>query len=593
MRTEADVPIRRYGQLLVRYLRPQRGRALLLGVLLCTSIVLQLANPQIVRAFLDAASGTGPLEDLWVAALAFLAVAVVQQISAVATSYVSENVGWTATNLMRADLAEHCLRLDLSFHKRHTPGELIERIDGDVNALANFFSQLVVRVLGNGLVLAGVLVLMFREDWRLGLGFAVFAVLALASLNQVRNVAVPHFVTARQSTAAIIGFIQERIAGTEDIRSGGFVPHVMRRFYDLQRDRLRKQQKSASMGSFVFSTNQAVFTLGYGMTFTLGAWLFGAGALSLGAVYLAVHYMEMLQRPLSQITQQMEDLQKAGASVTRIDALLRTENAVPDGAGGAGGAGAPLPTGPLSVELDRVSFAYADEPEGHILSDVSFHLGPGKALGLLGRTGSGKSTLVKLVFRFHDATSGAVRVGGADVRTLRVADLRRRIGMVTQDVQLFHATVRQNLTFFQEGIPDEQIMAALERLGLSDWFRALPEGLDTELAAGAAGLSAGEQQLLAFTRVFLRDPGLVILDEASSRLDPATERLVEAAVDRLLEHRTAIVIAHRLHTVERADDVLVLEGGRVVEYGPRARLGADAGSRYGRLLRTGAELALA
>jgi len=594
-----DVPIGRYGQLLGRYVRPQRGRAVLLGVLLTFTICLQLANPQILRAFLDAATGTGPIQELWLAAGAFLAVALVQQVSTVATTYVSETVGWTATNLLRADLAEHCLRLDLSFHKRYTPGEMIERIDGDVNALANFFSQLVVRILGNGLVLLGVLVLMFLEDWRLGVGFTVFAVVALLALNRVRNLAVPHFVAARQATAAIIGFIEERINGTEDIRAGDFVPHVMRRFYRLQRDRLRKHQKSASMGSFVYSTNQAVFTLGYAVAFILGSSLFHAGALTLGALYLVVHYMEMLQRPLSQITQQMEDLQRAGANVSRIDALLRTESAVRDSSGNSGGsersegAGGGLPDGPLSVAFDAVSFAYADEPDVHVLSDVSFQLDPGKALGLLGRTGSGKSTLVRLAFRFYDPTAGAVRIGGVDVRDCTLTGLRRRIGMVTQDVQLFHATVRQNLTYFQEDVPDQRIMGAIEQLGLAEWFRGLPAGLDTDLAAGAAGLSAGEQQLLAFTRVFLRDPGLIILDEASSRLDPATERLVETAVDHLLEGRSAIVIAHRLPTVERVDDLLLLEGGRVVEHGPRARLSADPESRYSALRRAGAELALA
>jgi ABC-type multidrug transport system fused ATPase/permease subunit len=242
------------------------------------------------------------------------------------------------------------------------------------------------------------------------------------------------------------------------------------------------------------------------------------------------------------------------------------------------------------VQFDHVTFAYDEDPA--VLQDVSLHIAPGEVVGLLGRTGSGKTTLTRLLLRLYDPTAGAIRLDGVDLRDARRADLRRRVGMVTQEVQLFHATIRDNVTFFDTGIDDARITRALDELGLGDWLAALPRGLDTMLEAGGGGLSAGESQLLAFTRIFLKDPGLVILDEASSRLDPATERLVERAVGRLLEGRTGIIIAHRLDTVDRADTILILEDGRVVEHGPRAALALDSGSRFAGLLRTGAAEAL-
>jgi len=214
-------------------------------------------------------------------------------------------------------------------------------------------------------------------------------------------------------------------------------------------------------------------------------------------------------------------------------------------------------------------------------------------LGLLGRTGSGKTTLTRLLLRLYDPAAGIVRIGGCDVRDLPVAALRGAIGVVTQDVQLFRATVRDNLTLFDASIPDERIVAVLRDLGLGAWLDSLPDGLDTELEAGGRSLSAGEAQLLAFTRVFLRDPGLVILDEASSRLDRATEQRIERAVDKLLAGRTGIIIAHRLGTVERADSILILDGGRVAEQGARARLAHDPATRFHHLLRTGLEEVLA
>ncbi|HEV2072062.1 MAG TPA: ATP-binding cassette domain-containing protein, partial [Thermomicrobiales bacterium] len=225
-----------------------------------------------------------------------------------------------------------------------------------------------------------------------------------------------------------------------------------------------------------------------------------------------------------------------------------------------------------------------------VVLDISFRLAPGEVLGLIGRTGSGKTTLTRLLFRLHDPTAGTIRIGDMNLREYRLSDLRAEIGIVTQDIQLFRASVRDNLTLFDSSISDEQIRSALEGLGLAPWLSSLPDGLDSLLASGGAGLSAGEAQLLAFARVFLRHPRIVVLDEASSRLDPGTERRLERAVDRLLEGRTGIIIAHRLATVQRADSIIVLEDGRIVEYGRREDLAADPTSRFARMLRTGHDL---
>jgi ATP-binding cassette subfamily B protein len=208
-------------------------------------------------------------------------------------------------------------------------------------------------------------------------------------------------------------------------------------------------------------------------------------------------------------------------------------------------------------------------------------------LGLLGRTGSGKTTISRLLFRLYDPQGGSVRLGGMDLRRAEPEDLAARVGMVTQSVQLFRGTLRQNLTLFDDTVDDQRLVAALHDVGMGAWYDGLPGGLDWEMASDGGGLSAGQAQLLTFARVFLRDPGLIILDEASSRLDPATAAQIEGAVDRLLARRTAVVIAHRLGTVQRADDILILEDGRVEEWGARRALAADPGSRFAQLLQTG------
>lgn len=581
-----NIPLKQYWTLLARYLSTQKPRVLALAALLFGGIALQLVNPQIMRRFIDSAMAGAPRSGLYALALLFIGLALVQQVVAVGATYFSENVGWTATNGLRADLAEHCLGLDMTFHNTHTPGEMIERLEGDVTALSNFFSQFVIQVFGNLLLMLGVLVLLFREDWRVGLALAVFATICLALLARLRGIAVKHWTASREAHANMYGFLEERLAGTEDIRASGAKAYVMRRFYELMRDVMRKETKAGVMAGIMVNSGEVVFAIGTAAAFAVGAYVFQLGLVTIGTVYLIFNYTMMLIWPMQRISQQLQNLQQAGAGIVRIQELLAQQPVVRDGAGAA------LRPGALSVRFEDVSFSYPDDDEP-VLRRLSFELQPGKVLGLLGRTGSGKTTITRLLFRLYDATSGSIRLDGADVRDVHLADLRQRAGMVTQNVQLFHASLRDNLTFFDPAVPDEHIVEVIDQLGLGEWYRALPKGLDTEIESGGSGLSTGEGQLVAFTRIFLRDPGLVILDEASSRLDPATERLIERAVDKLLKERTGMVIAHRLATVQRADQIMIVDDGEIVELGEREALLADSESRFSGLIRTGLEEVLA
>ena len=579
---------RRYVELFLRYVRPHRRRALLLGVLLLSNIGLQLLNPQLLRAFIDQAIAGVAVEDLAKIALAFMAIALVNQVLAASAQYVGEDLGWAATNTLRADLLLHTLRLDIGFHKTRTPGELIERIDGDVTALAVFFSRFVVNVFGNGVLLIGVLLVVAHEDPRAGLALTAFAVIAVFIMaGPLRSVAVGWWKQEREVQAQMYGFVGERIDGTEDIRSSGAESHVMNGLALHHRSWLRTRRRAFLAGTVLWSSSIMTFAIGSAIAFGVGAYLWSLGAITLGTVYLLFHYTDILRQPIEQFRRELEQMQQAVASISRIDELLATRSRLSDTGGAA------LPAGPLPVELDAVSFGY--EPDQPILRDISLRLQPGEVLGVLGRTGSGKTTLARLLLRFYDPNQGTVRLGGIDVREAPLSEVRRRATLVTQDVQLFHARIRDNVTLFDRAIDDTRVTAVLERIGLGAWLRASSSGdgaaLDAEMYA--SGLSAGEAQLLAFARVFVRDPGLVILDEASSRLDPATERQIEEAIDALLKDRTAVVIAHRLGTVQRCDTILVLEEGRVVEYGRRAALAADPASRFSQLLATGFEQVVA
>ena len=576
-----SIPLKAYWDLLSRYIRPQRLRFTLLVILMLASIGLQVFNPQVMRSFIDSALGGAAARELMLTAAMFIGIALLQQVLAVSVTYLGESVAWTATNALRGDLAWHCLNLDMGFHNSHTPGELIERIDGDVTELATFFSQFVVTMLGNLLLLVGILAAIFREDWRAGLAFFVFALVAVLVLNRVRDIAVPHQKARRQAEADLFGFVEEQLSATEDVRSSGAVDFSLRELQRFQTHILRHDRSAHGKGLVVDALMGGLLTIGNLMALGLGYLLFSGGAITIGAVYLLVHYINMLEAPMWTLTHQMRSFQTIGACVERLTELRAQKREVLD-------SGLALPaSGALGLAFEAVSFGY--NGDGHVLKDLTFGLRPGKVLGLLGRTGSGKTTLTRLVFRLYDPSAGRILLDGADLRQAGLKSLRSRVAIVTQDVQLFRATVRDNLTFFDRRISDERIRAVIAQLGLDDWLQGLPKGLDTLLDTGGHSLSAGEGQLLAFTRVFLRDPGLVILDEASSRLDPATEQRIERAIDRLLRGRTAIVIAHRLGTVHRADDILILEDGRVSEYGAREELVHDPASHFSQLLQTGLE----
>jgi len=574
--------LNRYWRLLAHYLRPNWPRMILLATILCCTIGAQVAAPLLASRFIDQATSGGPFRDLVVLALLTIVLALAGQGLSVAETWVAESVSWEATNALRADLLAHLLRLDATFHTTRTQGELIERVDGDVSTLARFFSRFIVYVIGNGILIVAVLGLLYYMDWRTGLGLSAFVALALILMLRIRANATPYFAAERQASADFYGFLSEFLAGREDVRSSGAGAFVLRRCAEVMRAWLDMTRKAQMRGYAMVASSQGLFALGLAFALALSAMLFRDGTLTIGAVYLIFRYTEMLRQPTEQIRNEVQDLQQADASMGRIEALLGTASRLVDGSGAA------LPPGPLGVELDNVSFGYGDDSD--VLRDITVRVAPGRVLGIVGRTGSGKTTLTRLLLRFHDPIAGVVRIGGLDLRTVRLEAVRARVGVVSQEVHLFNASVRDNLTLFDDGVSDGRIRAALESLGMTGWLRELPIGLDSPIGSGGAGLSAGQAQVLAGARILLRDSDVVILDEASSRLDPATARLVQPALTRLLDGRTGIVVAHRLDTIAFADDILVLEDGRVVEHGPRLDLAADPTSHFARLLRLAAEV---
>ena len=568
-------------RLVLRCLWPGRRAAAALGAVILTATVLPLVAPLLTRVFVDGAIAGDTLRDLTFVALGYLGLAVSGQVARMVTAWLASRLAWDGTNRLREALAEHALGLDMGYHGQRTPGEMIERVDGDVVALAEFVVAFLLDVVASLLLLVGVLGVVLFVDVRIGAVLMAYCALIGFFMVRAQRLAVPAATRVRERFAALFGNLEERLAGAEDIRANGAGHHVVTRFHRASADVYRADLKAERIGAGLFAGTTVAFAAGTAIVLGLAAWTQQSGALSVGTAVLLYQYTQMVRAPFERIIDQLQQYQKALAGVARIGGLLSERRTLPEPADPR-----PLPaTGPLSLELDRVGFAYADDDE-QVLSDVTIRLAPGETLGLVGRTGSGKTTIARMVLRLYDPTQGSVRLGGVDLRDTDLASVHRRISVVTQDVQLFAASVRDNLMLFRPttDTDDARLTAVLTDVGLRSWLDSLPDGLDTVLGTQAGGVSAGEAQLLAFARAFLTDPGLVVLDEASSRLDPATELHIEGAIDRLLTRRTGVLIAHRLSSLSRVDQIAVVDDGRVVEYGAREALAADPDSRFSHLL---------
>jgi ABC-type multidrug transport system fused ATPase/permease subunit len=559
------------------YLRPHLGRLTFLGGLVMLGSLLALLGPQILQRFVDQASVASAGTVLAVLAVTYCVCASLQQVAAVAEEYAATDLAVRATNRLRQDLFDHSLTLGRAFHQRVPPGALIQRVDRDPAMLGNLLSRMAVALAGNALIVVGVLVLLWRLDWRIGVVMVGAALVAAALRMRLAPVVTRAWVGARQAVADLFGDVEELLGGLEDIAGLGAADYAEGRLERSARGQVRPYLHAALVGGAAGAA-ETIFALGTTIALGVAAVLYQRGVVTLGQVFLVAAYGGLSLAPLQALGRQLEDLQPATAAAARCRELLRLGPDVRPPARPK-----PLPEGPLAVDVRELSFAYEDGEEA--LSGVSFQVPAGGVLGIVGRTGSGKSTLARLLVRLHEIPAGTVQLGGVDLTRIATDQLRRRVAYVPQEVHLLDATLVDNLTLYQPGAP-AQVRAALVEAGLGAWLDTQAQGLETQLSSDRA-LSAGEAQLLALARVFLRQAGLIVLDEPSARLDLVTQRRLQRALDRLFAGSTAIVVAHRPETLERATHILVLEDGTAVEFGSRSELAQDPDSRFARLLRAG------
>jgi len=572
-RAEAGKVVRRTA----RMLRPQGRRvaSALAMVLAWTGTVL--AGPYLVKFGIDQGISKGDGGNLDKAVVAYVLVAIAAYFTYRVQIALISRVGEEFLRSLRVRVFDHLQRLSMPFYDRSKAGVLVSRMTSDVDSLSELVQMGLTMFVSNGLLLVISLIVLTTVSWQLMLvcGLALPpVVLASIKFQRDSNVA---YLEVRDRIGNTLSHLQEGIAGVRVVQAFAREDVEVGRFEDGNWELYDSHMRSVKISAWYLPVIElagwgtTALALGFG-----GYWVH-QGTISVGTVAFFVLALSNLFEPVQQLSQLFNMVQSAGAGLHKLYELLDTPVDVAERPGAVD-----LPdTG--DVEVDGVSFAYGDGPD--VLQDVTLRVPTGMRLALVGPTGAGKSTLAKLVARLYDPTEGSVRFGGVDLKNATLDSLRGRIVVIPQEGFLFNATIRDNVRLARAGASNAEVDAALRAVNAYDRFASLPEGLDTEVRERGSRLSAGEKQLVSLARAALADPALLVLDEATSSLDPGTEALVEGAVDRLLEGRTVVVIAHRLSTSERADMVGVVDGGRLVELGTHADLVA-AGGPYSHLYAT-------
>ncbi|TDE39891.1 ABC transporter ATP-binding protein [Nonomuraea mesophila] len=563
-------------RLLGNLLSPYRKKIALLITIIVVSNAAGLSIPFLVSVGIDSGippiqQGSGPTVLLTVVGV-ILAAAVTQAITRQAFLRLSGRIGQGVLLELRRRVFDHFQRLSLSFHEQYTSGRVISRLTSDIEAIAELLQSGFDALVKAVLTMAGTAVLLLVLDVHLGLVALVPLPFLLLFTKWFRRQSAIVYRRTRETVALVIVHFVESMTGIRAVQAFRREPRNQEIFEQLNDDFRGANARSMQLGATFMTGIKLIGNLTIGGVLLYGGWLALHGDVKVGVLAAFLLYLRQFYEPMQEVSQFYNTLQSAGAALEKLSGVLEEEPSVPEPREPAA-----LPPGGArgKVHFEAVRFAYVEEMP--ILPRLDLTIPAGQSIALVGATGAGKTTLAKLISRFYDPTEGRVLLDGVDLRTLDEPTLRQAVVMVTQENFLFSGTVADNIRFGSPGATDRQVREAAKAIGAHEFIAGLPDGYDTEVGKRGGRMSAGQRQLVAFARAFLADPAVLILDEATSSLDVPSERLVQRALRTILADRTALIIAHRLSTVEIADRVLVMERGEVVEDGSPARLIAASG----------------
>ncbi len=537
----------------------------------------RLLGPLAVRSGIDDGIGANDKGAITTAALVFLVLLAIQYFAQRLAQFSVAWLGERYLLLLRTTLFRHLVSLDMGFFSRSKAGVLVSRMTNDIESLTEFVEEGAVTFLTSLLTVVGVAVVMVAVDWRLAVIVFGIILVVLATSFVFQRFASRAYRDVREAIGRVLGSLQEGITGVRVVQAFTQEGEQAGAFGRINEDYYEANMRAAKAIAWYFPGVAFLRTVAIGAVLFFGGRRVLEGDLSFGSLVAFLFYLDWFFQPIIQLSHIYNQVQSAVAALGKVFRLFDTTPSIVEGpaaidvAPGASG----------GIEVDAVGFEYV--PGAPVLSDIDMSVAPGERVAVVGETGAGKTTIAKLLLRFYDPTSGSVSVDGHDLRDLTFASRSRTISLIPQEGFLFNGTLRDNLRYARPEADDRQIRAVCIEMGIDDWVDSLPDGLDTEVRERGSRFSAGERQLVALARAFLADPAVIVLDEATSNLDPETEAKVERALNVVLNSRTAIVIAHRLNSAERADRIVMMDGGRIIAKGRHADLVA-AGGPYARLV---------
>lgn len=556
---------------LLQYLRPHVFWVGVAFFAIVGGSMAELTQPWLTGVAIDRYIATGDLDGLWRLGRWFLLLLVGAFVFEYIQTSVMQTIGQKILHRVRQDVFEHLQRLDVKFYDRNPVGRLMTRVTTDVDALNDLFASGVVTVFGDLLMLFGIMAFMVAMDWRLALvAFSVLPLIAWATNWFRRNVR-ENYRQVRGLVAKLNAFMQEHLTGMGTVQLFSQQARIYNQFEAINREHRDVNITSIFYYALFYPIIEVLASLSGALIILVGGGWAIDGAVSLGTLVAFLQYSRRFFQPISDLSEKFNILQAAMAASERIFGLLDTPVEMPT----------PSPSpdrrfeGPGRIEFERVWFAYKDEE--FVLRDVSFVAEPGQRIGIVGATGSGKTTIISLLLRYYDVTQGRILVDGIDVREWPLEQLRTRFGLVLQDVHLFSGTIASNIRLGRADITDEAVRLAATAVHANRFIDALPKGYDTVVAERGATLSVGQKQLLSFARALAFDPAVLVLDEATSSIDTETEGLIQDALHILMAGRTVFAIAHRLSTIQDMDRILVLHKGQIRESGTHQELLAIGG----------------
>jgi len=549
-----------------------RWRAIVVATAsICLFTGASLAKPLVIQYALDDGVAAGDKGALFSAGVVFFALIVTVYVFQAASTYLVNRIGQDFLRELRVRLFTHYQRMSLAFFGRENAGRLVARMTSDVATINDVLNNGFLMVVQSTLTLLGATVILLVLSWKLSLATAIILPPLIIATAIFRVYSRRAYGSVRERIADVLIHMQESFSGLRVVQAFAREQHNMERFGAINERNYEANVNTVRISAMYFPVVEWLSGLGIGVILYFGGRQVAGDAVTVGTVTAFVFYLEFIFQPIQNLSQVYDMVQSAGAALNKIFGVLGIRPDVPE------------PAKPAKVEghlqgrirLEGVTFGY--DPARPVLSDINLEITPGQHVVLVGPTGAGKSTLAKLMTRFYDPTEGAVAIDGYDLRTLASKDLRRSVTMVPQEGFLFTGSIRENILFGRPGATDAEVVSACQSLGIHEFVMSLSNGYETLVSFRGSRLSAGEKQLVSIARAFLADPPVLILDEATSSLDPATEEQVEEALRRLLAGRTSVVIAHRLSTAEHADRVLVVDKGTIVEDGHHTELLARGG----------------